>query len=363
MVTRINVGPIHPSTHGVLRLVVDVDGDTIQSVEPHVGFLHRGVEKLVENRMYMQSPTYMEKLDYIAPLAYDEAYVAAVEAAQGAEVKERAQYIRVILLELQRVASHLLWLGTLANDIGNFFTLFMWCFRDRDLVLRLLEDVSGSRMFYVNMRIGGLKSDIPAGFEEKTLEVVSYLEKRIPEYEKFLEKNPVFLERMKKVGVLKRDAAIELGVTGPVLRGSGIGWDTRKDKPYYVYDKLHFSPQIRDEGDCFARYKVRMLEIKESLRMVRYAVKLLPGGDAIGLPIKLIMPAAKNRISKVSRETPRGEALMYLVADPQRPYRLAIRAPAFINLFALSELCKGERFADMFAILGSLDVVMADVDR
>ncbi len=363
MVTRINIGPVHPSTHGVLRLVADIDGDTLVNVEPHIGFLHRGVEKLVENRMFMQSPPYMEKLDYVAPMSYDEAYVATLEKAMDIEVKERAEYARTVLLELQRLASHLLWLGTMANDIGQFFTVFMWAFRDRDMVLRMLEAASGGRMFYVNMRLGGLARELPKGFEDKALDLVDYLDGRVKYYEDYLEKNPVFLERMKKVGVLSKEDAIALGVTGPVLRASGVDYDVRSNNPYYVYDKLNFEPQVRSDGDCFARYRVRMLEMRESIRIIRGAIKLMPDGDAVGMPIKLILPSAKNRISVVSRELPRGECMMYLVADPQKPYRLSIRAPSFINLAALGELSRGRKTADLFAILGSLDVIMGDVDK
>ncbi|MDE1874078.1 MAG: NADH-quinone oxidoreductase subunit D [Candidatus Micrarchaeota archaeon] len=363
MVTRINIGPVHPSTHGVLRLVADVDGDTVVNLEPHIGFLHRGVEKLVETRMYMQNPPYMEKLDYIAPMSYDDAYVATVEKAMGVEVKERAMWVRTVLLELQRIASHLLWLGTMANDVGQFFTVFMWAFTDRDMVMRLLEEASGARMFYVNMRIGGLIRDLPPGFGEKAGEVLAYIEKRIKKYENFLEKDPLFTERMKGIGVLSRERAIELGVTGPVLRGSGVGYDVRKNNAYYVYDKLNFRPQTRSDGDCFARYKVRMLEMAESIRLVREALAKMPEGDALGMPIKLILPSAKNRMVSLSRETPRGECLMYMVADSQKPYRLSIRAPTFINLAAMPEISRGCRTADIFAISGSLDLVMGDVDR
>ncbi len=363
MITRINVGPIHPGTHGVLRLLVDVDGDTIKRVETHIGFLHRGVEKLVETRMYMQSPPYMEKLDYIAPLAFDELLVAAIEGALGVEVKERAQYIRVIQLELQRIASHLLWLGTLANDVGQLATVFMWAFSDRDKVMRLLEESSGTRMFYVNQRIGGLIRDQPPDFKEHALPLLDYLEKRIPEFEATLEKNPIFTQRMKGIGVLGKEDAINFGVTGPVLRGSGINYDTRSNQDYYVYKKLNFAPQIQYRGDSYSRYKVRMLELRESIKVVRNALNKMPEGDALGLPVRLINPAVKNRIVRVSRETPRGEGMMYMVADPQRPYRLSIRSPSFVNLSVLDHISREHRFADLFAILASLDPVMADVDR
>jgi len=362
-ITRINVGPIHPSTHGVLRLVVDLDGDTIVKVEPHIGFLHRGVEKLVETRMYMQSPPYMEKIDYIAPMSVDELYVSAVEKALGIDVKERAQYVRVALLELQRIASHLLWLGGICNDLGQLFTAFMWVFRDRDMVLKLLETATGQRMFYVNMRLGGMVRELPEGFDEKTLEFLDYMEDRMKEYESFIEKNPIFIQRMKGIGVLSRKDAKEYGVTGHVLRGSGITYDVRKDNPYYVYKDLGFSPKHQTQGDNLARYRVRMMEIRESIRLVREALTRMPGGSALGMPIKLISPNAKNRTVAVSRENPRGEEMMYMVADPQRPYRLSIRAPTFINLAALNHMAQGSKFADLFSILGTLDLMMADVDR
>ena len=362
-ITRINVGPVHPSTHGVIRLVVDLDGDTIVNVEPHIGFLHRGVEKLAETRMYMQIPPYTEKLDYVAPMSYDEAYVATVEAAMGIEPSEPAKYARTILLELQRIASHLLFLGTLCNDIGQMFAVFMWAFKDRDMVLDLLQEAAGSRMFYVNMRLGGLNQDLPPSFAEHALSLMDYMEKRVFEYEKYIEKNPIFNERMKGVGVLSRDKAKELGVTGPVLRASGLNYDVRKANPYYVYDKFHFNSKTLQDGDNYSRYKVRMLEMQESIRIVKAAVRAMPEGSAKGMPVKLRSPVPPNRISIVNRELPRGECLMYMVADPQKPYRLSIRSPNFINLAAIGSLARGARFADLFAILGSLDIIMGCVDR
>jgi len=362
-ITRINIGPVHPSTHGVLQLVVDLDGDTIERVDPHIGYLHRGVEKLTETRMYMQNPPYMEKLDYLAPMSYDEAYVAAVENALGIEVKERAMYIRVILLELQRIASHLFFIGTIGNDLGQMFTLFMWAYMDRDKVLDLLQEAAGSRMFYVNMRLGGMLSDLPPDFEERTLETLDYIGKRIKEYESFIEKNPVFHERMKNIGILPPEKALDLGVTGPVLRASGVQYDVRKNSPYYVYDKLHFEIKILTKGDNFARYKLRLLEMRESIRLIKEAFKMMPAGDALGMPVKLRSPPTKNRISCVSREAPKGEVMMYLVADDQKPYRLSIRSPNFINLMAIMHMAKGIRTADLFATLGTLDLVMGCVDR
>ncbi len=362
-ITKINVGPIHPSTHGVLRLVVHLDGDTIAKVEPHIGFLHRGVEKLVETRMYMQCHPYMEKIDYMAPMSVDELYVATVEKALGIEVGEKARYGRVVLLELQRLASHLFWVGSICNDLGQLFTTFMWGFRDRDMVLRLLETATGQRMFYVNMRLGGLARDLPEGFAEETLEFLDYLEKRLKEYEKFIEKNPIFIQRMRGVGKLSRSDALDLGVTGQVLRASGVSYDVRKNNPYYVYEKLNFRPIVLKEGDNLARYRARVLEMSESIRLIREALNKMPDGSALGMPVKLVSPPPKSRIVSVSRENPRGEEMMYMVADPKKPYRLSIRAPTFINLSALDFIAKGSRFADLFSIMGTLDLVMADVDR
>lgn len=362
-ITRINIGPVHPSTHGVIRLVVDLDGDTIVDLEPHIGFLHRGVEKLTETRMYMQNPPYMEKLDYVAPMAYNEAYVAVVEAAMGVEVKERAQYVRTVLLELQRIASHLLGIGLMCNDLGQTFTGFMWAFKDRDIILDLLQEAAGSRMFYVNMRLGGLNRDLPPDFSDHAMSTLNYMEKRVTEYEHYIEKNSVFKERMKGIGMLTAEQALNLGVTGPVLRGSGVDYDVRSNDPYYVYDKLHFNITTRREGDNFARYKVRILEMRESIRIIRSALSQMPEGDALGMPVKLRSPNPVNRIATASRELPRGEVFMYLVADPQKPYRLSIKCPNFINLAALKHMVKGEKIADLFAIMGSLDLVMGGVDR
>ncbi len=293
---RINVGPIHPSTHGVLRLIVDVDGDTVVNVEPHIGFLHRGVEKLCETRMYMQNPSYFEKLDYISPLSWDELYVAAVESAMGIEVKESAQYARVILLELQRIANHLLWIGSLCNDMGQLFTTFMWCFRERAKVLKLLEDVTGGRMFYLNMRMGGLNRALPADFSERTYELADYLKQKVSEYADVLDSNVVFLERLKGVGVLKKEDAINYGVSGPVLRASGVEEDVRKSKPYYIYDKLGFTIPTKASGDSYARYRVRYEEIFQSISIITQALDRMPNGDVLGMPIKLIGPVAKPDI-------------------------------------------------------------------
>jgi NADH-quinone oxidoreductase subunit D len=361
---RINIGPIHPSTHGVLKLVVDVNGDTIENVEPHIGFLHRGVEKLMETRMYMQSPSYTEKLDYVAPLSWDDMYVAAVEQATGIECKERAQYARVILLEFQRIASHLFFLGALCNDSGQLLTMFMWAFRERAKILKLLEDVSGSRMFYVNLRLGGLYQDLPPDFLERSDSLATYLENKIEEYPDLLEKNPIFMERTKGIGKLSKADAINYGVTGPVLRASGVEEDARKSKPYYIYDKIKFKVPTGRNGDNFDRYRMRYEEMLQSIKIIKQVLNIMPQtGDVKGMPIKLIGPAAKPDPIVLSRELPKGEGLIYMVPEKQRPYRISFRSPSFINLAVLKRITERAKFADIFPTLGSLDLVLGDIDR
>jgi len=363
-IMRINIGPVHPSTHGVLRLVVDVDGDTVENVEPHIGFLHRGVEKLMETRMYMQSPSYTEKLDYVAPLSWDDMYVAAVEEATGIEVKEKAQYARTIMLEFQRIASHLMWIGAFCNDVGQLLTIFCWAFRERAKILRLLEDVSGGRMFYVNLRLGGLNKDLPADFVQRSNELVDDLEEKISGYPDVIEGNPVFMERTKRIAQLSKADAINYGVTGPVLRASGIEEDVRKSKPYYVYDKVRFRIPVGRLGDNFDRYKVRYNEMIQSIRIIRQLLILMPEtGDVKGMPIKLIGPSAKPDPVLIERELPRGEGIAYMIPDKQRPYRISFRSPTFINLAAVKKLTEKCKFADIFPTIGSLDLVFGEIDR
>jgi NADH-quinone oxidoreductase subunit D len=360
----INIGTVHPSTHGVLRLVVDVDGDIIKRVEPHIGFLHRGVEKLMETRMYMQNPSYTEKLDYVAPLSWDDLYVSTVEQALGIAVKEKAQYLRVILLEFQRIASHLLWLGTFSNDNGQFYTMFMWTFRERAKILKLMQDVSGGRMFYLNLRLGGFKSALPEDFAKRAYDLTDYLEGKILRYPEMLDDNPVFMERTKGIGVLTTADAIDYGVSGPVLRASGIEEDVRKNAPYYVYDKIRFNVPVGSHGDCFDRYRIRYEEMLESIKIIRQALDAMPEkGDLIGMPVKLIGPSANPDPVMTTRELPRGEGMIYMIPDKQRPYRISLRAPTFINLAALPKMAEGFKFADLFPTLGSIDIILAELDR
>ena len=353
-IMRINIGPVHPSTHGVLRFVLDVDGDTVNKVETHIGFLHRGVEKLMETRKYMQNPSYTEKLDYASPLCWDELYVAAVEKAVGVEVKPDAQYARMVLIELQRIANHLFWMGSMCTDIGQMFTIYSWGFRDRAKVLKILEDVAGTRMFYVNIRYGGLQSKLPPTFRDSVYQLVDYLERRMPEYHDVIDSNSVFMERMRNVGVLSRDDAIAYGVSGPVLRGSGVEEDVRKSAPYYAYDKMHFKVPVGTRGDSYDRYRVRYEEILESINIIREALTAMPENpDVVGMPIKLMGPNAKPEPVIMRREVPKGEGLIYLIPDKQNPYRISLRSPGFVNLAALPKMAEGAKFMDFFSILGS----------
>jgi NADH-quinone oxidoreductase subunit D len=360
---RINVGPIHPSTHGVLRLIVDIDGDTIKNVEPHIGFLHRGVEKLSETRTYLQNISYYNKLDYVSPLSWEDLYVSTVEKAMDIEVKEAAMYVRVILLEFQRIANHLLWLGTFCNDMGQMFTEFMWTFRERERILQFFEHVTGQRMFFNYMRLGGVRSPLPPDFKEEANDLIDYLYKNISDYTKVLDANSIFKERLKGIGILSYDDAIKYGVSGPVLRASGVNEDVRKSYPYYIYNKIEFYIPLKTEGDSYARYQVRYEEMFQSIKIIRDALMKMPDDDVVGIPVKLINPPAKNDTVIERRELPKGEGLLYMVPDKQKPYRISIRAPAFANLQVLPLLAKDIKYADLFPLLGSLDLVMAEIDR
>jgi NADH:ubiquinone oxidoreductase 49 kD subunit 7 len=313
--------------------------------------------------MYMQNVSYYNKLDYVAPLSWEDLYVGAVESVMGIEVKEQAQYIRIIMLEFQRIANHLLWLGTFCNDLGQMFTEFMWTFRERDKILKFFERVTGQRMFYNYMRLGGIRKPVPSNFNDDAYNLIEYLYKNISEYTKVLDANNIFKERLKGVGILSAEDAIEYGVSGPVLRASGVYEDVRKSHPYYAYNKINFHVPLKAEGDSFARYQVRYEEMFQSIKIIRDALMAMPGGDAVGMPVKLIIPPAKNNIIIERRELPKGEGLLYIVPDKQKPYRISIRAPAFTNLAVLPKLAEGAKYADLFAILGSLDIVMAEIDR
>lgn len=366
----LNMGPQHPSTHGVLRLELHLDGETIVRAIPHIGYLHRGVEKLCEHLAYVQIPPIMERNDYLAAMANAFAYVHAVETLMKLEVPKRAQYLRVIVVELQRIASHLVWLGTWGLDLGGAFgggtTLFLHCFRERERILDLFEMLTGSRLHYNFFQIGGVRYDVPAGWDKKVKETLDYLEGRFDEYEEFLDGNAVFLARTQGVGVLPPDLAKEIGASGPVLRGSGVAYDVRKTYPYSSYEDFEFEIPVGKNGDCYDRFKVRMAEMRQSVRIVRQALEGLPEGP-IGtlMPLKVVQAVRPPKGEAYARvESPRGELGAYLVSDGTfRPYRLKWRAPSFSNLAVIPHILPGHLVADVVAILGSLDPVFGDVDR
>ena len=382
----LNMGPQHPATHGVLRLVLKLDGEVTVDAVPYVGHLHRGVEKLAESMTYHQALTLTDRLDYTAGISNNLAYILAVEELLGIEVPKRAQYIRVMLAELQRIAAHLLWLATHALDIGAMTVLF-YCFRERETVLDILEHVTGARLTPSFVRIGGLAADLPDGIEEKVEAFLGDFPRRIHEYETLLTKNVIWLKRTKDVGVIAADEAINWGLAGPVLRGSRVKWDARKATPYSSYDDFEFEIPIGEQGDVYDRYLVRLEEMRQSARIVRQALDKMPDGeinckdprvvaphkDLVGQEIhalirhfKLMSDGISPPVGEVyaSVENPKGELGWYLVSDgSNRPLRYRIRTPSFVNLAAIPEMIKGHLVADVVAVIGSIDIVLGEIDR
>jgi len=358
----LNMGPQHPSTHGVLRLVLALDGENIVDVEPDIGYLHSSVEKMMEYRTYVQNVALTDRgMDYLIALQNEEAYCLAVETLAGTQVPDRARYIRVIFNELNRLASHLVWLGTWGIDLGAT-TVFLWCFREREMILDLFEKVTGGRLHHVYYRIGGVYADLPEGWVEACRGFLDYFLPRVDEYDALLTANPIFLARTKGVGVISRRDAVAMGASGPVGRASGIATDVRKVAPYEAYDRLEFDVPVQTEGDCFARYQVRLEEMKQSVRIIRQALRDLPGGE-IRARVPMTMKAPRGEVY-VRTESSRGDLGVFLVSDGgEMPYRVKIRAPSFNNLYALTEMMKGWKVADVIAILGSIDIVLSDVDR
>jgi NADH-quinone oxidoreductase subunit D len=369
----INLGPQHPSTHGVFRVVLYLDGEIIIKAIPHPGYLHRGVEKLCEKLTYAQITPIVDKNDYVAPMLNEQAVNMAFEKMLGVEVPLRARYMRTILAEIQRVASHLLWLGTFAMDLGGALgggtSVFMYCFRERESILNLFEDLTGCRFHYNTHTVGGQRHDIPAGWAAKVHQTLEAISQRIPEYETMLE-HPIFVRRTKGVGVIDADLALELGLTGPLLRASGVDHDLRRDAPYHIYDQIKdFAVAVESEGDCMARYLVRVKELRESIRIARLLIDNVPEGPISGgRPIK--QPGqfkAKGGQVYVGIETPRGELGTYLIAGGGKmgdtPYRLKIRPPSLHALACVPYVFPGHSLSDAVAILGSLDPIMGEVDR
>jgi len=385
-VMTINMGPQHPSTHGVLRLVLDIDGETVVKITPHVGFLHRGVEKLAEHKTYHQFITLTDRLDYLAPISNNLGYVLAVEKLLDIEVPKRSQYIRVILCELTRISSHLLWLATHALDIGAM-TVFFYCFRERETLYDIFEMVSGARMNLSYLRIGGVARDLPDGFIEKTKEFINTFPSKLRDYETLLTKNKIWLMRTKDVGIISAEDAIDYGLSGPSIRGSGVKWDIRKSEPYSSYDELDFIVPVGENGDVYDRYIVRIEEMRQSNEIVRQAMDNLPAGK-LNADIPDVVPPQKEEIKSsmeslihhfkivtegicppagevyVSIEAPKGELGYYIVSDgTKNPYRVKIRPPSFVNLEGLQKMVEGQLIADVVAVIGSLDIVLGEIDR
>lgn len=373
----LNIGPQHPSTHGVLRLEVVTDGELVIHVIPHLGYLHRCFEKHAESLNYQQIIPYVDRMDYLSAMNNEFAYVMTVEKMLGiyGTLPKRIEYIRVLVAELNRIASHLVAIGTYAMDIGAV-TPFLWCFRDREHILNLLEWTCGARMLYNYIWIGGLFYDLPIGFEEKCLEFCDYFYPKILELERLISENPIFISRTVGIGILPLQSAIDFGVTGPMLRASGLQYDIRKVDGYSIYPELDFEiPYAKKDdigkiGDCWMRYKIRVLEMYESLKIIKQcANKLLKEHkrttdfDPRKFCPKKIRPKAQTIYSRA--ENPRGELGFFIVADGKSdiPYRCKVRAPSFCNLSVLPELCKGVLLADLVAILGSIDIVLGEVDR
>ena len=366
----INMGPQHPSTHGVLRIVLKLKGEVVIEAEPVIGYLHRGFEKLAENLTYIQIIPLVDRMDYIAPVTNELVFCLAVEKLLKVEIPKRAAYLRVLTAELQRVASHLVWLGTYGLDLGGALgggsTLFLYCFREREIILDLFEELTGARMMYNFNQIGGVRYQPPDGFETRVKQMIKKLEQAIVEYQQMLEDNYVFQVRTKNIGVLTPKLGKAIGAEGPVLRGSGLKYDLRKEEPYSSYEEFQFNIPTGDKGDCFDRSSVRIREMKESLKIVKQAIEGLPEGYISARPAVRVAQAVKPPEGEVYAriESPRGELGVYLVSDGSpKPYRLKWRAPSFSNLALLPHLVVGHKLADIMAILGSLDPVFGEVDR
>ncbi|MBI4063942.1 MAG: NADH-quinone oxidoreductase subunit D [Elusimicrobia bacterium] len=358
----INLGPQHPSTHGVLRLGITLDGEVIVKAEPDVGYLHRGTEKLCEVRGYHHCVVVTDRWDYVSAMTNNLVFCLAAEKLMGLEIPARANYLRVAMCELNRIASHLLFFGTYGIDIGAF-TPFLHAFREREMVLDLFEMVCGARMTYNYIRLGGVMADAPPGWADKTSEFLKYFKTKLREYDDLLSFNPIFLDRTKKVGIITAEQALDWGLSGPNLRGSGVSYDVRKTFPYSIYDKLDFKVCVGEAGSCWDRYYVRMREMAESVKIVEQCLAALPSGDIMAKGVaKIPTPLPGEAYAHV--EGARGDLGIYLVSDGTScPYRLHVRAPSYINLAILQEALVGLRVADMIAVLGSIDIVLGEVDR
>jgi len=381
----VSMGPHHPSMHGVLRLIVTLDGENVIDCEPVLGYLHRGMEKIAENRSVVQYLPYVTRWDYLATMFTEAITVNAPEKLANIEIPKRASYIRMVMLELSRIASHLLWLGPFMADIGAQ-TPFFYIFREREMVYDLFESATGMRMMHNYFRVGGVAADLPYGWVEKALQFCDYFETKVDEYEQLITRNPIFLKRVKGIGTISRREAISWGLSGPMLRGSAIAWDLRKLDQYESYSDIDWSIAYESSGDCLARYLVRITEMRESTKIIRQALQMIPGGPYENLEARRLYygksstwndfdyqyigkkpsPTLKipNNEHYVRVEAPKGELGVYLLGnDNLFPWRFKIRAPGFINLQILPYLVQGMKLADIMTILGSVDLIMGECDR
>lgn len=382
----LNMGPQHPSTHGVLRLVLELDGETVLSAVPHIGYLHTGMEKTMENEPYQQAITITDRMDYLSGMNNNLAYCLAVEKLLGLEIPPRAQAIRVFLSELQRIASHLVWLGTHAMDIGAM-SVFLYCFRERETILNFFEEACGARLTPAYVRVGGTAMDLPLSVEEKVARFIAIFHDRLDEYWTLLDENPIWRDRTVGVGILKTDDCLRYGVTGPVLRASGCTYDLRKDMPYCGYEQYEFDVQVGENCDVFDRYRVRMGEMRESLKILEQVIATMPDGDYYADDPRVVLPPKERVFSDMealihhfilvtrgfpvpageayaSIESPKGELGYFIVSDgSEKPYRVRVRPPSFYNLAALPFIARGTLVADTVAIIGSLDIVLGEIDR
>ncbi len=382
----LNMGPQHPSTHGVLRLLLEVDGETIVRIMPDIGYLHTGIEKTCEAKFYQQVVPLTDRIDYLCPMTNNLAYCLAVEKLLGLEIPPRAQWIRVLLNELTRINSHLVWLGTHAMDIGAM-TVFLYCFREREDVLRLFEAVSGQRMMTSYFRIGGLALDPPLGWFDRAEDFLKRFPPNIDEYESLLTNNPIFVNRIKDVAYLSPEDAIALCATGPTLRASGVDVDLRRDLPYTGYENFKFNVPVSKDGDVYARYLVRVQELRESQKIATQALEGMPEGPTKADAPKVVLPDREKMKTQMEAliyhfkivtegltvpegevympiESPRGEMGYYVVSDgTAKPYRVHMRSPSFANLQSLRKMCEGRLIADVVAAIGSIDIVLGDCDR
>jgi len=358
----LNMGPQHPSTHGVFRMRVTLDGEVIVDVEPVIGYLHRGIEKLAEGRTYTQNIPLTDRMDYLASMTNNQAYVTAVEKLAGIQVPERAEYLRIIMAELMRIASHLMGVGFFLNDLGALMTPVLYMWREREKILDLFDMLCGQRLTYNYMRIGGVSHDIPEEFLSALKRFIAEMPGFTDEYDQLLAENEILLVRTKGVGILPKDLAINTGASGPVLRASGVKWDIRRADPYSIYDRFDFDIPTADSGDCYDRYWIKIQEIRQSTRILEQAVAQLPEGDICADVPQLIRPPVGEVYSRI--EAPKGELGYYLVSDNSiAPYRFHVRPTELINLTALRDMSIGWKIADLIIIFGSIDVCLGEIDR